>query len=297
VSRAAPLLCSLLSLAGCYASHESARGRPPGEGGLAFDAGRLPDGAIVLPDGRVVAPDARVERRDGGPLIGVDAFVPPFDAGPNKPALRFGRSTFFDTPGDLVYDFAGDSTFELWVRSREVGSRDYCQKGEMTGARDFIVGQRDGHFVGGWQFGEANLAIAEEPLELDRWTHVAVVRRLSAAGDAHDIELYVDGELAGSAFALPDLDRTFNVHELRCGFADVDLDEVRVWRVARTQDEIIADMSRAIRRPGELLVSYWRMEEGGQILLDYTGRGRVAILGSLTIADDEDPIWIFDGPF
>ena len=66
-----------------------------------------------------------------------------------------------------------------------------------------------------------------------------------------------------------------------------DLDEVRIWNVARSQSAIQSTMHRPLvgNEPG--LVAYWRLDEGsGTITADATGNGNA---GTLVNA----PVWVF----
>ena len=71
------------------------------------------------------------------------------------------------------------------------------------------------------------------------------------------------------------------------------IDEVRIWNVARTQDEIQAAMSHHLEGTEEGLVGYWRMDEGsGQMLVDYSYNGNHGQLGSTADVDASDPAWL-----
>ncbi|MCZ7687011.1 MAG: hypothetical protein M5U28_53025 [Sandaracinaceae bacterium] len=228
--------------------------------------------------------------RDSGPL---DSGPPPIDAGPDRPALRFSRSTFFGVGDAPSFDLANDSSFEVWVRSRETGDIDYCGKGDSM-ARDLIVGQRAGVFVVGWRVGVERYLVDGPMVPFDTWTHIAVVRRLDAAAASHAVELYVNGVFVNGA-TFPRLVDAFNDRPFRCGFANADVDEVRLWRVARSGADIAANRGRRISGGIPGLLSYWRLDERGQILTDYTAMGRVGILGFLTTPDPGDGTWIVDG--
>lgn len=181
------------------------------------------------------------------------------------------------------------------MRSRELRDAEYCRKGDAM-ARDLVVGQRGGVLIAGWQVGTEPFFLTGGPVPFDTWVHLAVVRRRSADGASTDAELYVNGVLAATANLLRLVD-SFNDLPFRCGFADADVDEVRLWRITRTGSDILSNMRRHVSGGIPGLQSYWRLDESGQILIDYTAMGRVGILGNLTTPDSADPIWIADGPF
>lgn len=225
----------------------------------------------------------------------LDAGPPPFDAGPRRPALRLSRTTFWGVGDAPTFDLPDRSTFEIWVRSRELRDAEICRKGDAM-ARDLVVGQRDGALVAGWQVAGVPYFLSGGPMPFDTWVHVAIVRRRSASGASTDAELYVDGALVATG-TLPRLVDSFNDLPFRCGFADADVDEVRLWRITRTGSDILANMRRRVSGGIPGMQSYWRLDESGQILIDYTAMGRVGILGHLTTPDPADPVWIADGPF
>jgi hypothetical protein len=195
-----------------------------------------------------------------------------------------------------VFDAPDDSAFELWVRSRETGDADFCQKGDSI-ARHLFVGVRGGRVVMGWEVAPLSHALIGPVLVPDRWTHLAFVARVDASAGLHETTLYVDGAQVAAATGVPDLRRAFNDQVFRCGFADVDVDEIRAWRVARDPMAILANMNMRISGSIPGMLGYWRLDERGQIALDYTATGNVAILGALTTPDPADPTWISDGPF
>ena len=69
-----------------------------------------------------------------------------------------------------------------------------------------------------------------------------------------------------------------------------ELDEVRIWNVARTQAQIQGSMFSALSGSEAGLLAYWRFEEGGgQFATDSTANGNAGILGLLPVADFADP--------
>lgn len=267
-------------------------GSGPADGGI--DAGR--DGGVDA--GRV---DAGLDAgRDGGVDGGRDAGFEdggvdagPVDAGPERPALRVGAGTFFFMSDSPTFDLARESTFELWVRSRQLGDADFCGKGNRL-ARDLIVGQREGRIVAGWQVAGVPYFATGPAIPANRWVHVAIVRRPNPDG-THAVELIVDGDRVDEVASLPRLVGAFNDIVFRCGLVDADIDEIRLWRVARAAEDIRATFTRRISGGIPGLQHYWRLDERGQLLIDYTPRGLVGVNGRLTTPDPADATWIVDG--
>jgi hypothetical protein len=74
------------------------------------------------------------------------------------------------------------------------------------------------------------------------------------------------------------------------------IDEVRVWNVARTQAEIQATMSVALRGDEPGLIGYWRLDEGsGQSAADATGNGTTSYLGDSAVVESNDATWTTSG--
>jgi uncharacterized membrane protein len=76
------------------------------------------------------------------------------------------------------------------------------------------------------------------------------------------------------------------------GTFDGRLDEIRIWKVARTATQIANWRQRRLSGAENGLVGYWRFDEGeGQVARDATGRGHDGRLGELTVVDGWDPLW------
>lgn len=77
------------------------------------------------------------------------------------------------------------------------------------------------------------------------------------------------------------------------------IDEVRIWNVARTEEQIVATMADTLgpeyyATADSGLVGYWRFDEGaGQIAHDMTHNGNDGMFGSSEEAEvDLDPAWV-----
>jgi len=74
------------------------------------------------------------------------------------------------------------------------------------------------------------------------------------------------------------------------------IDEVRIWNIARTQEEIRADINQPIQNPEELenLVGYWNFENGTLDLSPYGNDG--TLHGDAIIVEEERPqvLWVPD---
>lgn len=75
-------------------------------------------------------------------------------------------------------------------------------------------------------------------------------------------------------------------------FFEGDMDEMRVWNVAKSEVEIQQLMTASLNGTEPGLVAYWRFDEaGGQVLNDLTPNRNHGRLGSGPTADINDPTW------
>lgn len=80
------------------------------------------------------------------------------------------------------------------------------------------------------------------------------------------------------------------------GFFNGSIDEVRIWNVARTTEEIHENMHSLLTGDEEGLVGYWRFNEGlGQIANDLSPYENHGQLGHTPNKDNGDPSWVLSG--
>jgi PKD repeat protein len=127
-------------------------------------------------------------------------------------------------------------------------------------------------------------------IELNQWQHVAVVKE---SGESY---IYVNGELEVSGTVNEGVTptqisiggRAWNMDRFFAG----DIDEVRIWSVARTPDEITDNMNSYLTGSESGLLGYWRINEGtGQITYDETANNHHFQLGTTSGIDSNDPLW------
>ncbi|MGB0723149.1 MAG: LamG-like jellyroll fold domain-containing protein, partial [Gammaproteobacteria bacterium] len=110
-------------------------------------------------------------------------------------------------------------------------------------------------------------------LSTDAWNHV------SLAFDNGILRLYVNGQSQGSGVATAPSDIATPLLIGRRGFdntADFEglLDEIRLWNVTRTAEQVESHFERTLSGDESGLVAYYRADEaGGRQLTDLTGNG------------------------
>jgi hypothetical protein len=129
------------------------------------------------------------------------------------------------------------------------------------------------------------------------WHHVAV------SGSAREIVMYIDGAEAAktSATAAQDWTRNYQTSSIggdfapgntvRGGFRGL-MDEVRIWSVARSGDQIRKTMNQSVPPDSKGLAAYWKFDErGGPVVQDASGQGRyIQFVGKSETGQDCDPL-------
>ena len=117
------------------------------------------------------------------------------------------------------------------------------------------------------------------------WYHVA------ATWGTAGLQIYVNGVLGGTdpysgpapAYTIASL---LGCSSWPGSFFNGQIDELRIWNVARTQSQIQANMNHGLSLPAANLVAYWRFDEaGGTTAFDSSGLGRDGTLGN-------GPAWV-----
>jgi hypothetical protein len=169
--------------------------------------------------------------------------------------------------------------YELTIYSGDTG----CVSGTGDVQWRAIIGGTDRRICGG-------------SIEPGAWHHIA------GTYDGSEFVLYMDGNPVASTLRSgligtnsddlivgnhPSLNRPF----------DGSIDEVRLWSVARTHQEIQENMNRELSGLERGLVAYYNLNEGfGQEIIDGTVYRNNGVLGSTPGLDVDDPVWrVVDG--
>ncbi|MBN4051282.1 LamG domain-containing protein [bacterium AH-315-M05] len=210
-----------------------------------------------------------------------------------------GNSLQFDGVDDHVITSVLDlssgntMTIEAWVYPTDIASNffySFIRQNAPASTPDFLLAfQNNGAKLA---FGVYTTAYSELDVLItasnytDGWHHIAAVY------DGATQKLYVDGTEVGSQS---------NTGNIRLGTGTImrigsnlsttenyegQLDEIRIWNIARTQSEIINSMFTTIAGNTSGLLAYWRLDEcSDTTAADATGNGNDGTLIN-------DPTWV-----
>jgi len=218
-------------------------------------------------------------------------------------ALAFdGSNDIVRVPRSATLEPTNELTVECWVRANSAGAS-HSRLVRMTGNRGYILawqGSGDQRVQLQIISATSGTVIAKDTVPTStyfgEWHHIAAT--YSASGNF--VRLYVDGELKDSKNAVgPLLYSNVDLHMGNSIYGSEtfngQIDELRIWTVARTQAQIAASMNVSLSGPQAGLVGYWKMDGGaGQSVVDSSGRGNHGQRGNDTIptGDAADPAWV-----
>ena len=222
---------------------------------------------------------------------------------PSGSALEFdGVDDYVNVPDDESLQLEQSLTIEAWVKPIYDGG-DYradaiIVKGENVGWGPHfnyrIAMENSSLYTWGVCKSGQELFFHGGTPEYNKWQHLALT------ADGSICRAYVNGvEVASRSAPGPYL--TFPGYPLQIGGHGVTgarwfsglIDEVCVWSIARTVDQIKTSMHIRLQGSEPGLVGYWNFEEGvDQFTHDSSGNGNNGTLGSGDGADDSDPAWV-----
>ena len=228
--------------------------------------------------------------------------VAPTDAAPSDYAIQIegGQHVRVFAPALQSALEDGTVTVEAWVMPRQavwvLGYKEivslcnmwWLQFGDWLGPAQLAGTTR--HLAG---FGTATSGFGAVPVA--EWTHVAMTY------DRRFTRIYVNGVLAGSHYhpghppsAVPTPWTFIGAGTGAWGNVTV-LDEVRIWRWARTEKQIAQSMHQVVPATAPGLVAYYRFEKKGQIAVDSGLYGHHGTLGASSTPGADDPTWVAGG--
>ncbi|MEZ4732592.1 MAG: FG-GAP-like repeat-containing protein [Caldilineaceae bacterium] len=212
----------------------------------------------------------------------------------------YGSALQFDGTDDYValpameVNFSTGFTVEAWARYNEFHrwSR-IIDLGNGAGRDNILFANRD--FSNDLVFeihtdSGASTLTAVNALDVDTWIHLAAT--IDSQGNA---KLYKNGvEIASGVMPLPTTIRRATNYLGRSnwsqdGYLHGALDEVRIWQVARSTEQIRATMLQNLTSSEEGLVTYWQFNEGAGLVIKDLVSGQTGILGGGTA--QQQPGW------
>ena len=205
----------------------------------------------------------------------------------------FGQdySLAFDGDGDYVripdhsdLDFTEDYTIEAWIFAESFSwLAGIVSKYQTNGANGYMLRLTSQAPYTGIGFDEVETANGE--LSSNQWYHIAAVNN---EGDRH---VFINGteiSLSGSPLTVVANNNAIRIGSDYAGrYFDGRIDEVRIWEIARGQDDIVSMMNTLLSGQEDGLVAYYTFNEGaGDTLFDQTTNGHDGLLiGDLTWLD------------
>jgi glycerophosphoryl diester phosphodiesterase len=218
---------------------------------------------------------------------------------PGDYALQFdGSNDYVQVPGSTSLDIGTDKvTLEVRVKL------DYLP-GSLPGSYGPIFDSADDSYVlyedksnNELRF-KVSAGTAERPgiasaeLAVDTWLHIAGVY------DGAEARIYLDGALKDthtgiSGNVIAGQSAYLGLNPDGGQYFSGQIDEVRVWNVARSATQIQDFMNQSLIGNESGLVGYWNLNEGGgQVAHDLTGNINDATLGVSLSSESDDPAWI-----
>lgn len=215
---------------------------------------------------------------DTGPDCNANGISDACELGNPGHAMRFRGGDWIDIPDQFL---SADFTFEGWVKlSAPITAND--------GLTCRLPAGHDVNFTDGRMrlYAGMDRVVANTPITPDEWTHVALVREGTA------LSIYTNGVLDGSGswsgVFEPEVLGRGRLGALTEGF----LDEMRLWDIARSGAEILADMNKSLAGPQPGLLASWRFDDFliDQNVRDFSGFGQDGVRGANSTDDTDDPV-------
>ena len=262
------------------------------KGNILPDALGKHDGTLVgLNDRSWVLSDAPLGQ---APMEGIQLPVTieiNFDDLIRDPNQGSGGSLIFDgagahvaLPDDIPQIFSdGEAvTVEYWFKGESLQSAVRWQDGQY-----FVAGWHGQHIIS-TDGGTAN-GIAVGPATDGKWHHVAMTWEVDMVDG---FKSYLDGELVAKRDSGANYLPLINTHCYLGAFMGIaeftkgQLDEVRIWETARTQEELQEWMNKPLKGDEDSLIAYYQFDEiTGNILPDLSGNELDGALVNMTDAN------------
>ncbi|KPA12620.1 secreted protein, partial [Candidatus Magnetomorum sp. HK-1] len=198
--------------------------------------------------------------------------------------LIFSPSAIASTPGNAVsfngttdYGFVNDSselnlsntgTWEFWVKREATTDETLISKTSDYLNNGFYISLSSGvvYFAQGVA-GSVSTTIASAAIPQDEWCHVAVVKNNASC------LIYVNGvDFTGTqgnhaAIVSNTAEMRFAKHNDNTQLLSGEMDEIRIWNIVRTPQQIVDNMHMRLGGNENGLVGYWQFDESAGIII------------------------------
>ena len=205
----------------------------------------------------------------GKPVSDVQIRVSPFGAESEfvGQSVRLnGSSDFLETSKNNFIETDSAFTIEAWILLDDASSvNPILDRNVGTGKYfEFYANANSLRFLYGNKF----VTTSDGLLVDNQWTHVAV------SYDRQTIKLYVNGVESASLAALPTKLFESQIFIGKDKFGDHfggNLDEIRIWKKARSLQELEKFRTNTVASNSKSLTAYWKFNEGaGNFVFDWT---------------------------
>jgi hypothetical protein len=210
---------------------------------------------------------------------------------PGNHALKFNGTTDYAQAGNATFvSSSSPQTVSLWVQLSMTDAGAANPQAFISLQRDnqsgLLIGIKGGELAAWRQYETAkDPPLASSAIPAAGWHHVAYVLEYDPEHQAYLNTLYLDGNAVGTSMIMPN-NLTPSLVFLGCSDQYTDffagsVDEIRIWKVARTAAEIQEEMRGEVHAVEPDLVAYFNCNEilDGGLLPDNSGSGNYAVLG------------------
>ena len=269
--------------------------------GTTYETTALCDTGWLPPNGAI---SGRVSAPQGGPTGDVVVSLSP---NPNKALLLDGVGGFAEIPHDteLNLDITGSYTLELWARftgtagagaSANASIVEKGLGGESTVFPFAIRALRTGQIQFLVDDGAGAVSIqTSAQYNNNQWNHIAAVYNATT----QQIQLFINGESAGVASTAGKATwaNTDPIYLGQRGLTNIfggQIDDFRIWNVARTQAEIAANNSMPLQGEETNLIGYWPLDQGvRRVITDISSSANHGMLtGGIHWSSDGAPLMV-----
>ena len=224
----------------------------------------------------------------------------------NAAVFYSGSNSYITVPDSASLDVTNAVTVEAWIKPSSGGgewAQIVCKQLNSTDNPPYatfrLYAASETGFPGTIRFaitpdGNSSSILLDSSTVVpnDEWTHVAGVY------DGAEMRIYINGELKGSTPASGLIETSdLPLYIGKSPWTDYNnyngmMDEVRVWNVARTAEQISSDMQHVLTGSEPGLVSYWNFNEalGQTTIADASGNGNTGTLYVASLAVSDVPV-------